>query len=775
MEYCFVFLVTAFFLVLDISLSSFLSVESDVEVCRFVNCSNHDESKLFRDYHYNFLHSQLDFILAALFRFILLSSGLAGIFKNRLDGPKTAKSISQLIFCLYLTMFMFSALKLLALTERQVDLKQLRYFWACYVCNQFFSLIGFIVWRYFLGNVTSTVLSIDSNGSTETLIHETQPNGSVVKENVKEKEKLTLKDSTSMLKRLTKYCLYVWPWYLCGFTFLVIYSSARMFVPYYTGRVIDSVTRKSYDSLIQSIIDLALLSLISAIFSGLRGGCFTMAINRINVRIRSELFASLVKQEIAFFDMTKTGEITSRLTADCQTLADTFALNVNVFLRNTIMFFGSLIIMLNLSWRLTFCFLIVAPVSFVIMKIFGSIFEKLAKATQDNLAKANDVADEVLGSMRTVRSFANEKGESRRYDSKLGDVLKILTKRCVAYTTYMSLTELTGTCVIVSTVWYGGHLVLTDRMTPAILVSFLLYQSLLAETVYSIGLVYSGLMEAAGASKKVFQLIDREPMIKNDGFLEPESLKGCVEFKNVNFVYPSRPDNPVLKDVSFKVEPGEIVALVGPSGGGKSSCIALLEHFYEPQSGDILLDGIRVDQFNHSFYHKQVSLVGQEPVLYARSIKENISYGLEEEFNDDDVISVSKLANAHQFIVALSQGYDTDVGEKGAQISGGQKQRVAIARAVIRKPKVLLLDEATSALDAESEYLVQQALYENLAGYSVLLIAHRLSTVKRADRIVVIDQGRVVEQGRHEELLRKNGLYKNLVEKQLLGVGAEES
>eukprot|EP00057_Strongylocentrotus_purpuratus_P004780 XP_003729437.1 PREDICTED: ATP-binding cassette sub-family B member 9 isoform X1 [Strongylocentrotus purpuratus] len=471
---------------------------------------------------------------------------------------------------------------------------------------------------------------------------------------------------------------------------------------------------------------------------------------------------------MSHFHLTLLGAITSRLTSDTVTMSEALSNNLNICLRSIFQVIGYIIFMMIISWRLTFITLISFPLIAVITDVFGSYYEKLSKKVQTSLANANIVAEETISSLKTVRSFANEEGERKSYWNKLRITYLLRKKEAVAYGFFTVISSMCELMVFVVTLFYGGHLVVKDMLSGGMLISFILYQFELGACLEDISDVYTALMRAAGASTKVFQLIDRKPTIMNEGRLAPRQFEGQLEFKNVTFAYPTRPSIPVLKDVSFTASPGEVLALVGPSGGGKSSCIGLIEHFYEPTSGEVLIDGRNVKDYDHAFLHQKIALVGQEPVLYARSIHDNISYSLQD-CSKERIESAAKQANAHNFIVHLKKGYQTETGEKGLQLSGGQKQRVAIARALVRNPQMLLLDEATSALDAESEHLVQQALSRNFGTHTVVIVAHRLSTIEKADRIVVIDQGQVVEQGTHQELIRSNGLYAGLVRRQLLG------
>ncbi|CAG2229586.1 ABCB9 [Mytilus edulis] len=522
------------------------------------------------------------------------------------------------------------------------------------------------------------------------------------------------------------------PFIIMGFIFLTISSTGQIFIPYYTGEVVDSIViEKSQKKFTQSIIIMAVISVIRN-------------------QSRNRLFGSVIEQEIGFFDTVKTGDITSRLTSDTTVMTDTVTLNINIFTRNLILGVGIIVFMFKLSWRLSLLTLIAFPIVLGVSKVYGEYYRDLASKVQDALAAANNVAEEALSAIRTVRSFANEDGEKDRYRTSLDKAFKINVKQANVYAGYVWCTQLFELGLTVAVLYYGGHLVLTKTLSGGNLVSFILYQMQLGNCIDEIGEVFTGLMQAAGASEKVFEYIDREPVVKNTvkDRMDTESVIGQIPFSEC-----------------VTVQPGEVVALVGPSGGGKSSCINLLEHYYEPITGQILLDNKPVKEYDHKFLHTK--LVRNLYCMQGQS-KDNIGYGLSSDITIETVQQAAGMANAHEFIMEMEKQYETEAGEKGQQLSGGQKQRIAIARALIRKPVVLLLDEATSALDSESEHLVQQAIYKNLKGRSVIIIAHRLSTVEKADRIIVIDKGCVIEEGSHSELLRNNGKYASLVQRQLL-------
>nr|APD26527.1 ATP-binding cassette transporter subfamily B member 9 protein [Brachionus koreanus] len=550
--------------------------------------------------------------------------------------------------------------------------------------------------------------------------------------------------------------------------FLLAGAVCEAFVPYYTGQVLDTITvQKNFDTFRKNAIFFIAANFASGMFGGIRTCFLSIAVARLNVRFRKMVFRSLIDQEIGFFDRVKTGDMLSRLTSDTTTMSDLISQNLNGFLWNLVKTIGTLAFILKLSWQLSLTCFIGAPIVFSVGKFYGDYYRRLSSKVQKCMADSNDVAEQALSTIRTVRSFANEDGEFSSYSLRLKDMLKLKIRQALMFTSYEWAVKIAELAMTVSMLSYGAHLVSTNQISSGDFISFVIYQLTLGSCLEGLTSVYTGLMNAAGASEKIFEYLDIKPNLQLRNY-EPTRLEGAIEFKDVSFTYPNRPDAQVLKDISFKVNPGEIVALVGPSGSGKSSCIALLERFYQPERGNIFVDNVALSEYNHKYIHKAIALVGQEPVLYAKKIRENIAYGLdEEECEFEQIQKAAQLANAHNFIVQQPLQYETECGERGAQLSGGQKQRLAIARALIRNPRILLLDEATSALDAESEYLVQQAIHENLKSHTVVIVAHRLTTIEKADKILVLDHGKIVEQGTHVDLLKKNGLYAQLVHKQL--------
>ncbi|CAI5441125.1 unnamed protein product [Caenorhabditis angaria] len=691
---------------------------------------------------YHFTTSPFDFFILLLIRQLLI---FVAVILQIFNNDQAVKKLFIIVSFSSIFTYSFSLVKFLAFSE---DTEFLYYpgVWSSvgWALISSTSLVG--LWYFILSN---------NQFNYQRLINNVTPEYSSESENSNSNSE-NVENGTSTpprvplhkhLMKLFSYCGQQWQWFLLGFIFLNIYAVARVFIPSYTAQVIaDIVNKRGLSALIHSVLVLCVLTGTSSFFGGLRGGSFDYATALVSNRVRLDLFTSLVNQDISFFDTTKTGETMSRLTSDCQTISSTVSTNVNVFLRNGVMLIGALVFMFVMSWRLAM---------------------KISEKLQETIANANQMAEEILSTMRTVRSFACEKREVNRFHNHLDSTLSVNRKRAIAYMGYTWNNEFCDNAILVAVLFYGGHLVMTDKMAKEELITFLLYQMQLGENLYNLSYVISGLMEAVGASRKVFELMNRQPQFALDG-LEKPIVNGNIRFENVSFNYPSRPNNPVLKDLTLNINAGETVALVGPSGGGKSSIVSLIEHFYEPNSGKITLDNIEVRDINHVYYHQKIALVAQEPILYEGSVRHNILYGCDFA-TEDDMLKAAEMANVHEFVKDLEKGYDTNCGEKGVQMSGGQKQRIAIARALVRNPAVLILDEATSALDAESEALVQQALNRCAKERTVLIIAHRLSTIEKADKIAVISKGTLVQTGSHRELMNdQEGLYYSLVSRQIL-------
>jgi ABC-type multidrug transport system fused ATPase/permease subunit len=575
------------------------------------------------------------------------------------------------------------------------------------------------------------------------------------------------------LTHISRLLSYIRPYrgkFAAALLFLFLSSLVGLAFPSFLGALIDAAqgkhTNKLLPASIQGIGLLALIVLFSQAFvSFFRILWFVQVAERSLADIRRDTYFKLITLPMNFFSNRRVGELNSRISADLSQIQDTLTTTIAEMIRQLVLLVGGIAFLAIVSLKLTFALLVVLPVLVVVAVFFGRFIRKLSRKAQDKLAESNTIVEETLQGIANVKAFVNESFEAGRYSKNIREVANIAINGAKYRGMFASFIVFGMFGAIVTVIAYGCLLVSHNELTVGQLFKFALYAVFVGSAMGSFPELYANVQKAVGASERVLEILEEkseEVSINETNNAIIQKIEGNLAFNDVNFHYPSRPEIEVLKGVSFEAKTGQKIAIVGPSGSGKSTMAALILQFYHPQSGTILFDNRPSDAYSLTDIRNQVAIVPQDVMLFGGTIQENIAYG-KLSASKEEIIQASQRANAHQFIMSFPEGYDTVVGERGVKLSGGQRQRVAIARALLKNPSILILDEATSSLDSESERLVQEALEELMKNRTSVIIAHRLSTIREADKIIVLEKGKVIESGNHEELLgNEKGLYRYL-------------
>ncbi|MEM6667468.1 MAG: ABC transporter transmembrane domain-containing protein, partial [Pseudomonadota bacterium] len=577
------------------------------------------------------------------------------------------------------------------------------------------------------------------------------------------------------LKTLLPYVLRHKGVLIAAFLALVTASAATLAVPMAVRRIIDFGFTDAGGGFIDRYFGfMILVVLILALASSARYYFVTWLGERIVCELRTAVFAHLTRLSPGFYDKSQSGEVVSRLTADTTQIKSAIGASSSIALRNLFLFLGATALMIITSPRLSMIVLAAIPLIVLPMVAFGRSVRRRSRLAQDTLAEAASYSGEILGAIRTVQAFTFERRATAAFGGAVERAFQAARASTAARAALTAFALFLIFSSVVAVLWIGAQDVLAGRTTPGELGQFVLYAVFAAGALGELSQVWGEVAQAAGAAERLSELLEEEPAIRSpeNPVAMPIPTRGAITFDGVGFAYPSRPDVTVFNDLSFQIEPGETVALVGPSGAGKSSILSLILRAYDPLTGSVRIDGVDAASAHVEALRQSMSLVPQESVIFAASARDNIGFG-NPDADGTAIENAARMANAHDFVVALPEGYDTMLGERGVLLSGGQRQRISIARAILRDAPILLLDEATSALDAQSEALVQGALETLMEGRTTIVVAHRLATVMRADRILVIDDGRILDQGTHQALVSRGGLYADLARLQFTGNALE--
>ncbi|MCF7726535.1 ATP-binding cassette domain-containing protein [Sulfitobacter sp. M220] len=544
---------------------------------------------------------------------------------------------------------------------------------------------------------------------------------------------------------------------------LVLTAMISLTLPLAVRRVIDTFGSGEAELLDQYFVAALIIAGLLAVGTGLRYALVTRFGERVVADIRKAVFDRVISMSPAFYENLMTGEVLSRITTDTTLILSVVGSSMSIALRNMLIVTGGLVLMLFTSAKLTAMVLLIVPAVIVPILVLGRRLRVLSRENQDWIAASSGNASESLGAVQTVQAFTNEAASQAQFGQMTEASFDAAQRRIKTRALMTIIVIFLVFAGVVGVLWMGARDVRADQMSPGALVQFVIYAVMVAGGVAALSEIWGELQRAAGATERLVELLRTQDTVQDPetDIALPTPVVGRIAFENVHFTYPARPDVQALDGINLSIDPGETVAFVGPSGAGKTTIIQLILRFYDPASGRITLDGVDLRDVSRAVFRQSVALVPQDPVIFAASARENIRFG-RPDATDAEITAAAEAAAAHGFITALPDGYDSYLGERGVMLSGGQKQRIAIARAILRDAPVLLLDEATSALDAESERAVQSAVDRLSADRTTLIVAHRLATVKKADRIVVLEAGQIVDMGTHDELVTKGGLYARL-------------